>query len=243
MDPVAVVRRSSLWPELGTALRRLAVPWVAVAVGILLLGLLITQVLAHGLLANEAVVNRELAQDRTATGNTVTRAFSSLSDANTVIALTTAAVLGCRIAFRRWREAVYVMLAVTGESLIFLLTTLLIERARPPVPLLDGGPPTSSYPSGHVAAAVACYGSLAAIVLWRSRHALLRAAAVAVAVGVPLLVAVSRLYRGMHFPSDVVAGLLLGTAWLAATTRQVLVLQPVRSADSRSPTASRQAAS
>jgi undecaprenyl-diphosphatase len=133
------------------------------------------------------------------------------------------------------------MLAVTGESLIFLLTTLLIERARPPVPLLDGGPPTSSYPSGHVAAAVACYGSLAAIVLWRSRHALLRAGAVAVAVGVPLLVVVSRLYRGMHFPSDVVAGLLLGTAWLVAATRQVLILGPGRPAGSRPVSAPREA--
>jgi undecaprenyl-diphosphatase len=246
MISAASVRRSALWRELGAALRRLALPAVAVAAGMLLLGLLITHVLEHGLLADESAVNRDLVQDRTAAGNTVTHVFTYFAETPTIIALTAVAAIACRIVFRRWRESVYVVLAVSGETLIFLLATLVIDRKRPPVPPLDDAPPTSSYPSGHTAAAICFYGSIAVIVLWRGRHALLKAAAVALAVLVPLLVGASRLYRGMHFVSDVVAGLLLGTTWWSVTTRQVLARGPTRLAGGRprpapAPAASREA--
>jgi membrane-associated phospholipid phosphatase len=223
MISAASVRHSSLWRELGLALRRVALPAVAIAAGVVLLGLLITHVLEHGWLAHESVVNRDLVQDRTAAGNTATHLFTFFAETPTIIALTAAAAIACRFIFRRWRESVYVVLTVAGETLIFLLATLLIDRKRPRVPRLDDAPPTSSYPSGHTAAAVCFYGSIAAIVLWRSRHALLKAAVVTLAVLVPLLVGASRLYRGMHFPSDVLAGLLLGTTWFWVTTRQVLI--------------------
>ncbi len=223
-------RQPTLWRELAVALRRVALPAVAVAVGIVLLGLLITEVLARGLLAGEPEVGRDIVEERTPAGNTATLVISYLAGTPTIVALTAAAAIACRIAFRRWRESVCIVLAVAGETLIFLLTTLLVERERPPVPHLDEAPPTSSYPSGHTAAAICCYGTIAAIVLWHSRHALLRAAVVAVAILVPLLVGASRVYRGMHFPSDVLAGLLLGAAWFSVTTRQVLLRGPSRPA-------------
>jgi undecaprenyl-diphosphatase len=189
----------------------------------LLLGLLITHVLQHGVLGHESVLDRDLVRDRTAGWNTATHVFTDLAETPTIIGLTAAAAIGFRLLFGRWRESVYVVLAVAGETLIFLLTALVIERKRPPVPPLDVAPPTSSYPSGHTAAAVCFYGSVAAIALWRGRHALLRVAAVTLAIVLPLLVGASRLYRGMHFPSDVVAGLLLGLTWLSLTTRRVLI--------------------
>jgi undecaprenyl-diphosphatase len=114
---------------------------------------------------------------------------------------------------------VYLVLTTAGEGTMFVLITLAVHRNRPPVTHLDISPPTSSFPSGHTAAAVCCYGAIAAVLLWRYRQPVLRAAAVGVAVLLPLLVAASRLYRGMHFPTDVLASLLLGTTWLTATTR------------------------
>lgn len=224
------VPQPTLWRELAVALRRVALPAVAVALGIVLLGLLITEVLAQGVLAGEPEVGRDVVEERTAAGNTATLVLSYLGGTPTIIGLTAAAAVACRLAFRRWRESVCIVLAVAGETLIFLLATLLVDRNRPPVPQLDEAPPTSSYPSGHTAAAICCYGTIAAIVLWHSRHALLRAAVVAVAILVPLLVGASRIYRGMHFPSDVVAGLLLGAAWFSVTTRQVLLRGPSRPA-------------
>jgi undecaprenyl-diphosphatase len=86
-------------------------------------------------------------------------------------------------------------------------------------------PPTSSYPSGHTAAATVLYISLAVI----TAYALARADQarrftgwlVSVAALIILFVAVSRLYRGMHHPTDVVAGFLLGLGALLVTTMAV----------------------
>jgi undecaprenyl-diphosphatase len=110
---------------------------------------------------------------------------------------------------------------VSGEVAIFLLVTLLVDRPRPPVRHLDYAPPTSSFPSGHTAAAIALYGALAVLASERARSALLKGLVVAVAFLVPLLVALSRLYRGMHFLSDVLGGVVLGTVWLLACVRAV----------------------
>jgi membrane-associated phospholipid phosphatase len=222
MVSVGSVRRSALWRELGTALRRVALPAVAVAAGVVLLGLLIVHVLASGWLAGESGINRELAGDRTPALNSATHVFTYFAETPTIVGLTAVAAVVFRLVFRRWRESVYLVLAVAGETLIFLLTTVLIDRKRPAVPPLDDAPPTSSYPSGHTAAAVCFYGSVAMIVLWRYRQVLLRAAVLVLAVLLPLLVGASRLYRGMHFLSDVLVGLLLGGTWLSVTTRQVL---------------------
>ena len=95
-----------------------------------------------------------------------------------------------------------------------MATTLLIDRPRPNVPQLDAAPPTSSFPSGHTAAAVCFYGSVAAIILWHSRHRWIKVVAVVVCAAVPLTIAGSRVYRGMHYPTDVLAGVLLGAIWL-----------------------------
>ena len=69
-------------------------------------------------------------------------------------------------------------------------------------------------PSGHTAAAVCFYGSVAAIILWHSRHRWIKVLAVVVCAAVPLMIAGSRVYRGMHYPTDVLAGVLLGAIWL-----------------------------
>jgi membrane-associated phospholipid phosphatase len=71
-------------------------------------------------------------------------------------------------------------------------TTLFIARPRPLVPHLDVAPPTSSFSSGHTAAAVCFYGSVAAIVLWHSRHRWVNAVAVVICAAVPLMIAGSR---------------------------------------------------
>jgi undecaprenyl-diphosphatase len=74
---------------------------------------------------------------------------------------------------------------------------------------MDAAPPTSSFPSGHTGAALALYGGLAVLALLLVRSPV-RVPLAALALLVPLLVGASRLYRGMHHPSDVLAGLLNG---------------------------------
>lgn len=106
------------------------------------------------------------------------------------------------------RMAALVVIPWLGSDLM----KVLVHRPRPDVRLLPDallGEPTSfSYPSGHTTFATAfCLGLL--IVLWRTRW---RPVLIVVAVVVPLLMAACRVYLGVHYPSDVVAGLIYATA-------------------------------
>jgi undecaprenyl-diphosphatase len=86
----------------------------------------------------------------------------------------------------------------------------MVNRDRPLVPRLDSTPPTSSYPSGHTAASIALYVGLAIIIWSLVRSTTVRAITWIVAVAIPVLVGISRLYRGMHHLTDVLASVLLG---------------------------------
>jgi membrane-associated phospholipid phosphatase len=216
--------------ELGLLGRRLLLP-AALLVGIMvLLGWLVSDVLAQSwLAATDADLNQEFVEERTSDLNTVSFLLSSLAATPVIIGLTLVTAATARLVWKRWHEAIYVVYAVVGEVVIFLATTLLIDRQRPSVPQLDAAPPTSSFPSGHTAAAVCFYGAAAAILAWRVRKRWVRWTVIALAVAIPLLVGIARLYRGMHFPTDVTGGLVLGLAWFAVVTRLVL-LAPIAAA-------------
>jgi membrane-associated phospholipid phosphatase len=99
---------------------------------------------------------------------------------------------------------------------VFITVTVIVKRPRPAVEQLDGSPVSSSWPSGHVAAAV-CYAAIAIVVFWHTRKVWARALAVFGAVVVPLIVGWARFYRGMHHISDVIAGVVLGIVTVAIT--------------------------
>ncbi|MFJ4673872.1 phosphatase PAP2 family protein [Kitasatospora purpeofusca] len=88
--------------------------------------------------------------------------------------------------------------------------TLCVDRPRTTAPHLDTAPPTSSFPSGHVGAAVALYGTLAVLAALRVRGRL-RPLLCVLAALLPVLVAFSGLYRGMHHPTDGLLGEVTGS--------------------------------
>ncbi|GAA3582865.1 hypothetical protein GCM10022419_075760 [Nonomuraea rosea] len=170
----------------------------------------------------EAAVSRDLAADRTSLWNTYTDFGSSLSDTPYIVALTAVAAIVFRLVYKRWRESIFMIAAVWSQSLIFLATTTPVGRHRPPVQHIDPAPPTSSFPSGHVSAAVAFYCGLALVLTTHVRNRALQVVIWVLAVGAPLVVAFSRLYRGMHFLSDVMWGLLLGAGCVVMAARAIL---------------------
>ncbi len=167
-------------------------------------------------------VNRWFARHRSGTWNTVTHAVTFCAETLTVAGIGLVFFVGLRIVLGRWRESLFLAVALAGEVTIFVCTTLVIDRDRPHVSRLDSAPPTSSFPSGHTAASVALYVGLAVIAWHVTNRGWVRTLATVAAIAIPVLVALARLYRGMHYPTDVMAGALLGCAWLAICARVLL---------------------
>jgi undecaprenyl-diphosphatase len=178
----------------------------AVMVG---LGLLLVHVLAPGGLGRwDASVSDWFVAQRTTTLNAVTRWGSDLGATLTIVGIAVVTVVALGIA-RRWDAVRFVLISLVIEVSAFLISTIFVNRARPDVPRLDVSPPTSSYPSGHTAAAIVLYVSLALIVSALTSNAFLRTIAWILAVALPIVVALSRLYRGMHHTTDVMASVIL----------------------------------
>ena len=169
----------------------------------------------------DAGISRWFARERTGDLNDVTGVTSEFGGTLTITVLAVLSVAVAAFVWRRWREPMLVAVAVAGEVTIFLVVTMLVDRKRPPVPHLDEAPPTSSFPSGHTAATIALWGALAVLASERARSALVRGLFLTLAVVPPLMVASSRMYRGMHFLTDVLGGVLLGSLWLLATVRGI----------------------
>ncbi|MEV4019239.1 phosphatase PAP2 family protein [Nonomuraea angiospora] len=170
----------------------------------------------------EASVSRSLAAGRTSLWNTLTDLGSSLSDTPYIVALTVIAAIVFRLVYRRWRESIFLVAAVWSQSLIFLATTEAVGRHRPPVQHIDPAPPTSSFPSGHVSAAVAFYCGMALVLTTHVRNRALQVLIWVLGIAAPLAVGLSRLYRGMHFLTDVLWGALLGVGCVVMAARAIL---------------------
>ena len=186
------------------------VGWLAVVGIAVLLGALVTHlVVGHPVGHGDLDVARWFADRRTDAWNTVSHVGSGVAETVTVFAV--AAVALAVLAWRRcWPQCGLLIVAMAAEGGTYLAATYFVSRNRPAVPRLEDLIQSDSYPSGHTAAAVALYGSLAIIVWSLTEERIWRALFLILAVVAPLVVATSRVYRGMHNVSDVVCGALLG---------------------------------
>ncbi len=223
--PGSLSRKAVLARTVGVVFALLAINYLVVAG----LGLLLTQVLGTegSPVDGEDEINESLAENRSAEMNDVTHILSGLGNAITIMA--TLVVVGVTVLLltKKWRPSLFLLVAVAGQALVFLLVTLTISRQRPDVPMLDSSPPTSSYPSGHIGASTALYLGCALLLLWLVRTSRLQVLGIALLVCVPLLVAFARLYRGMHHPTDVLGAYLNGAACLLIAGGVVLGRGPI----------------
>lgn len=160
---------------------------------------------------------RNLAERRTATLNELARVVTW---AGSLWVLAPLAAICClallRIGLRR--EALAVALSLGGGWLLWVLVKLLVSRPRPPVEHLQAVS-GSSFPSGHATQASAFWLSL--VLALRSAGASSAATALAATLALLLVMAVaaSRVYLGVHYPGDVIAGVLLGASWATVVSR------------------------
>jgi membrane-associated phospholipid phosphatase len=197
--------------------------YVVMTMILVALGLLLTKVLLDGPVGRwDHALDRWFFVHREATLDAITEWGSRLGDTMAVVGIAAVAVLVLAIG-RHWAHISFLVGALVIEVTTFVTTTFVIDRERPAVPHLDPGPPTSSYPSGHVAASIVLYVGLALIITSLVRSKLVRAVVWIAAIALPMFVALSRLYRGMHHPTDVIGSVIgafgcLAFAFLATRT-------------------------
>jgi undecaprenyl-diphosphatase len=116
----------------------------------------------------------------------------------------------------RRRSAIILAIATAGAEALDQVLKLVFQRARPEAFFGFPDPVTYSFPSGHAITAASFYGVLAAIVAVREKRRAVRAAVWCAAALAAAAIGLSRVYLGVHYPSDVVAGYAVAVVWLAA---------------------------
>ena len=153
-------------------------------------------------------------EQRTHTWTVLAEAVSAAGDTTSVAIYS---MLACVVlAWRKyWDRAVLVAVAAAGAGVLVFFGKLLIGRDRPPVIDHLVSESNHSYPSGHALGAAVVVGILAAVLLPALAHRVIRVLVIAVASLFVVAVGLSRLYLGVHWPTDVLAGWLIGASWLS----------------------------
>jgi undecaprenyl-diphosphatase len=132
-----------------------------------------------------------------------------------VVTLFSLGAVGYALLARHHRLAVLILSAAAGAFLLNTGLKVLYGRPRPEY-AQAAGIFSRSYPSGHAMVSAAVYLSLAAVLATRQEHRALKAYILTAASVLTILVGLSRIYLGYHYPTDVLAGWLAGVVWAVA---------------------------
>jgi undecaprenyl-diphosphatase len=140
------------------------------------------------------------------------RDITSLGSTVVLVLIVTATILYL-VLVGRARAAAFVLVAVGGGQILSSLLKLGIERPRPELVSHLAEVYTPSFPSGHAMLSAVTYLTLGAMLARIAPGRVTKAYVLGLAVLVTLLVGLSRVYLGVHWPSDVLAGWCAGFAW------------------------------
>ncbi|HUP60520.1 MAG TPA: phosphatase PAP2 family protein [Thermoanaerobaculia bacterium] len=149
-----------------------------------------------------------------------TRFFNTMTIIGTPVGLAAIVLIASIVLFakKHWRWASYLIFTTGVGGLLNRLLKSSFERARPDLAEALRQASGFSFPSGHAMGSVVCFGALSylamrAIPRWRWR-----AAALAFGLTMALSIASSRIYLGVHWISDIGAGMCAGLIWVSVTT-------------------------
>ena len=142
----------------------------------------------------------------------------------TVLGLTVLAVTGYLVLHGLYRNGLFIFVASGGGWVLNWLLKLLFNRTRPDVVPHLREVMSSSFPSGHALTSAAVYLTLGTLLMRIAEGRLAKYYCIAIAMCVTVLVGCSRVFLGVHYPTDVLAGWLIGMSWalLCWTVERVL---------------------
>ena len=154
----------------------------------------------------------------------VARDITSLGGAAVLVLLTVAA-LGYLLLVRKWSAAIFVAISIVGGTLISTALKHIFDRPRPDVVPHAVEVTSASFPSGHAMLAMTTFLTLGAVLAEVQPTRSSRVYLISWAVLMALLVGASRVYLGVHWPTDVLAGWCVGSAWALLCGSVALWLQ------------------
>jgi undecaprenyl-diphosphatase len=131
----------------------------------------------------------------------------------TVLGLAVLTVTGFLVLQGMWRRGVFVFVASFGGWFINSALKQMFQRPRPDVVPHLRDVMTLSFPSGHALISAVVYLTLGALSMRVARRSVTKFYCMAVAMFATMLVGASRVYLGVHYPTDVLAGWLIGLSW------------------------------
>jgi membrane-associated phospholipid phosphatase len=178
---------------------------------------ILTAVAGHELTAFDRAVVAWTADHRVAWNETLVIALTDAGGVVTLAGLLAATAAFAAYRLRSWRPVMVAAVAGGGGALLVAVIKVMIERDRPDPLYRAIAEDGFALPSGHATSAVVVLGTVAWLISMtagsRKPAATAWIAAVVLAAGIGL----SRVYLGVHYPSDVAAGWVLGAAWLITT--------------------------
>jgi undecaprenyl-diphosphatase len=146
----------------------------------------------------------EAVRDLTALGSTL------------VLSMVVLTVVGFLLLVRQWRAAIFTFAASVSGQLASHVLKEIFGRPRPDLISHEAEVFTHSFPSGHAMMSAVVYLTLASLAARLMQRRRLKLYALSVAVVFTMLIGVSRVYLGVHWPSDVLAGWMIGASWALA---------------------------
>ena len=158
----------------------------------------------------------------------LTKVMKAVTTAGNDLYLWIAVLIGGTILVRltrRWRPLGVIALAMLGAVSLNYIIKLAVARPRPPSLFWAIQADGWSFPSGHATESAAVYGTLSIMSAGNQSRLGVKILIYAIGIAAPLLIGISRVYLGVHWPTDVVVGWTLGYVWSATLLASICIVQ------------------